>query len=104
MGEEILAIAFVRPEEGQDEATIDVLRDLYDIMTSKNYSRNILYRDAKDSHTLVNLRYWSSEEARHKAHEDPDVHRCWARLGQIAKVELVVERLDEIALGSNAGA
>lgn len=102
MSEEIVAIAFVRPEEGHDEETLHVLQELYGVMTRKNYSRNILYRDANDAHTLVNIRYWSSEEARQKAHEDPEVHRCWARLGQLAKVERVFERLDEVTLGSTA--
>ena len=103
MTEEIVAIAFVRPGEGHDEETIQVLHDLYEVMTRKNYSRNVLYRDAKDLHTYVNLRYWTSEEARQKAHEDPEVHRCWARLGQLATVERVFERLDEVPLGKPAG-
>ncbi len=96
MSQEIFAIAVVRPEEGHQDEVLQILRDLYAVMTKKNYSRNILYRDAKDSTRLVNLRYWTSEDARARAQEDPDVHRCWARLGQVAKVEHVMEELEEI--------
>ncbi len=98
MSQEIFAIAVVRPEEGHEDEVLSVLRDLYAVMTKKNYSRNILYRDAKEPGKLINLRYWTSEEARSRAQEDPDVHRCWARLGQVARVEQVMEHLEEIAL------
>ena len=102
MSQEIFATAVVRPEEGHDEEVLQILRDLYVVMTRKNYSRNILYRDAKDPSRLLNLRYWTSEDARAQAQEDPDVHRLWARLGQVAKVEHVMERLDEIPLESTS--
>ena len=100
MSQEIFAIAVVRPEAGHEEEVMRVLRDLYAVMTQKNYSRNVLYRDAKDPSRLVNLRHWTSEDARTRAQEDPDVHRYWSRLGQVAKVEQVVERLDEVPLAS----
>lgn len=84
---------------------MDILRDLYAVMTKKAYSRNVLYRDRKEPARLLNLRYWTSEEARTRAQEDPDVHRCWARLGQVAQVEQVMEHLDELSMspGSSAG-
>lgn len=93
---EIFAIAVVRPHEGHDQEVLSVLRDLYVVMTEKGYSRNILYRDAKQANRLVNLRYWSSQEARTRAQEDPDVHRCWMRLGQVATVDQVFEELQEV--------
>jgi quinol monooxygenase YgiN len=93
---EIFAIAVVRPEEGHQQEVLDVLRDLYVVMTDKGYSRNVLYRDAKHASRLVNLRYWASAEARTRAQEDPDVHRCWSRLGQVATVEQVFEELEEV--------
>lgn len=98
MSQEIFAIAVVRPEEGHEEEVMEILRELYIVMKKKDYSRNVLYRDAKDPSRLVNLRYWSSEEARSRAQEDPDVHRQWARLGQVAKVENVIESLEEIPM------
>ena len=96
MNHEIFAIAVVKPEDGHQQEVLDVLRDLYVVMTNKGYSRNVLYRDAKHASRLVNLRYWSSAEARTRAQEDPDVHRCWSRLGQVATVEQVFEELEEV--------
>ena len=96
MNDEIFAIAVVRPHAGDEQEVLAVLHDLYEIMSSKGYSRNILYRDVRHESRLVNLRYWSSEEARTRAQEDPDVHRCWQRLGQLATVDQVFEELDEI--------
>lgn len=96
MSEEIFAIAVIKPEEGHDQEVMDILRDLYAVMRRKNYSRNTLYRDRKEPSRLVNFRYWTSDDARTRAQEDPDVHRCWSRLGQVAKVETVMEHLDEI--------
>ena len=102
MSEEIFAIAVVRPAEGREEEVIRVLHDLYVVMTQKNYSRNSLYRDEKDPSRLVNLRYWSSEEARRQAQEDPDVHRQWVRLAEVATVDQVFERLEAVSIGSTA--
>ncbi len=104
MSGEIFAIAVVRPHEGQDRQVISILHDLYAVMTKKNYSRNILYRDEKDATRLVNLRYWTSEQARSEAQEDPDVHRQWVRLADAATVELVFESLVEVPHGSGSAA
>ena len=100
MSQEIFAIAVIQPEEGHEQEVMDILRDLYGVMTRKNYSRNTVYRDRKDPSRLINFRYWTSDEARSRAQEDPDVHRCWARLGQVAKVEFVMEELDEVSFGT----
>ncbi len=104
MSQEIFAIAVVRPQEGHEEEVVDILRDLYAVLAKKNYSRNVLYRDRKEPSKLVNLRYWASEDARTRAQEDPDVHRCWARLGQVAEVEHVMEHLDEISIAAGSPA
>ena len=47
-------------------------------------------------HHYVNLRYWTSEEARAQAHEDPEVHRFWARLGLLMNMLKVYERLERV--------
>ena len=104
MTNEIFAIAVVRPHEGHEHEVIGILHDLYDVMTRKKYSRNVLYRDEKDASRLVNLRYWTSESARSEAQEDPDVHRQWVRLAETATVELVFECLVEIPVGSGSAA
>jgi quinol monooxygenase YgiN len=101
MAQEILAIAYIRPNEGHEQETVDLLRELFAVLTRKNYSRDRLFRDAGDSSRLVGLRFWTSEEARAAAHEDPDVHKFWMRLGQVCQVEYVIERLEEIS-GSTA--
>jgi quinol monooxygenase YgiN len=93
---ELLSIAYIRADEGKEEELLPLLTELYGLMSRKGYSRDLLYRDAKDPGRLVNLRYWASEEMRDEAHEDPEVHRMWQRLGQISKVEAVVEKLDAI--------
>lgn len=98
MSQEIFAIAVIKPEEGHEQEVMQILRDLYAVMTRKHYSRNTVYRDRKDTGRLINFRYWTSEAARAEAQEDPEVHRCWARLGQAAKVEYVMEHLDEVTL------
>ncbi len=103
MRPEVLSIAFVRPEEGKEEECLAVLWDLYRVLQRKNYSRDVLYRDKNDPRLLVNLRYWKSPAARDQAHEDPEVHRHWSRLGQLCRVELVREELESISVSGIAG-
>jgi hypothetical protein len=93
---ELVSIAYVRPAEGNERQTLDILSELYTLLRNKNYCRDLLYRDAKDHRRLINLRYWRSEEARQEAHEDPEVHRLWQRLSEVANVEGVIEKLELI--------
>lgn len=92
---ELLSIAYIWPEAGKDEETVQVLTELYSLLSRKGYSSDLLYRDAKNDR-LVNLRYWKSEETRQQAQEDPEVHRLWQRLAAVCRVDGVVERLEEI--------
>ncbi len=66
----------------------------------KGYGRDLLYRDRE--HHYVFFRYWKSEEARRSAQEDPDMLRCWAKLGNEIQIVKVYETLSEIFLGKNA--
>ncbi|MFI5087847.1 MAG: antibiotic biosynthesis monooxygenase [Terriglobales bacterium] len=91
---ELVSIAYVRPAEGNEQQTLEILADLYTLLRKKNYSRDLLYRDAKDHRRLINLRYWRSEEARQEAQEDPEVHRLWQSLSEVSKVEGVIEKLE----------
>ncbi len=93
---ELVSIAYVRPAEGKEEETLEILAELYILLRKKNYSRDLLYRDATVRRRLVNLRYWRSEEARAEAHEDSEVHRLWQRLAEVSKVEGVIEELELI--------
>ena len=94
---ELVALAIFTPHEGQEAEVLRVLADLYTVLRSKGYSRDLLFRDRKHGHRLLNLRYWASEEARRSAHEDPDVHRFWATLGNLCTMEVVYEVLDPLA-------
>ena len=94
--DELVALAYVRPNEGKEHETVSVLGELYNLMLRKNYSRDLLYRDPKDYGRLVHLRHWASAEARDEAHEDPEVHRLWQRLSEVSRVEGVHERLEVI--------
>jgi len=96
---EVFSLAVIKPHDGMREECLRVLRDLYALLGRKHYSRDLLYEDARDHRRLINFRYWSSEEAREEAHEDPDVHRLWAELGRLCEVEQVYERLEEVPQG-----
>jgi quinol monooxygenase YgiN len=96
MNHEILAIAVIRPFEGQEEELLHVLRDLHRLLKSKNYSLDVLYRDAKDPGRFFNFRYWLSDETRRAAFEDADVQRFWQKLGTLCEAEKVYEQLIEV--------
>ena len=81
---------------GMDAASLATIRELNAIVSSKGYGRDLLYRSG-DSHYML-LRYWNSEQARRTALEDPDLLRCWARLGNEIEILKVYERLEEIGL------
>jgi quinol monooxygenase YgiN len=100
----LVSIAYVRPAEGNEQQTLEILADLYTLLRKKNYSRDLLYRDAKDHRRLINLRYWRSEEARQEAQEDPEVHRLWQSLSEVSKVEGVIEKLELVEGAWSAGA
>jgi quinol monooxygenase YgiN len=96
MSQEILAIAIWKPFPDMEAASLTTLRELIAILAAKGYSRDLLYRD-KDGHYVL-LRYWKSEEARRDAQEDPEVQRCWAKLGNEIQILKVYERLENVPL------
>ncbi len=96
MPQEILSVAVWEPVPEQEAASLATLRELTAIVTAKGYGRDMLYRD-RESH-YVFLRYWKSEEARRAAQEDPDMLRCWARLGNEIKILKVYETLSEVPM------
>jgi hypothetical protein len=96
MAQEILSIAIYEPVPGQEEASLATMRDLVGVLTERSYSRDTLYRDGKGQYVL--FRWWASEATRHAAHEDPDVLRCWAKLGNEIRVIKVYEKLEEVNL------
>jgi len=77
-------------------AILETFRDLMLIVSAKAYGHDLLYRD-RESHYIF-LRYWKSEDARRQAQEDPDMLRCWARLGNQIQIVKIYETLSEVAL------
>lgn len=96
MSQEYLSIAIWEPLAGMESASLATMRELNLIVSRKGYGRDLLYRGG-DSHYLL-LRYWNSEQARSSAQEDPEILRCWARLGNEIKILKVYEKLEEVGV------
>jgi hypothetical protein len=96
MSQEYLSIAIWEPLPDMEAASLETIRELNAIVSRKRYGRDLLYRSG-DSHYVL-LRYWNSEQARSDAQEDPEVLRCWARLGNEIKILKVYEKLEEIGV------
>jgi quinol monooxygenase YgiN len=97
MDHEFLAIAIIRAHHGRTEDVLELLRKFYAMLAAKEYCRDELFHSDKDPECLVNLRYWKNDEARREAAEDPDVHRYWHALSEIATVEKVYEQLRQLS-------
>jgi hypothetical protein len=93
--QEILSVAVWKPVPGMQAESLATWRKLSAILTQKGYGRDLLYRD-REGHYLL-LRYWKSEDARGAAQEDPDLLRCWARLGNEIEIVRVYETLGEVS-------
>ncbi len=93
MSQEYLSVAIWDPLPGMEAASLATIRELGAIIAKKAYGRDLLYHSG-DSYVL--LRYWDSEQARLNAHEDPEMLRCWARLGNEIQIVKVFEKLEEV--------
>jgi hypothetical protein len=96
MNDSILSIAVMEPFPGCEEEFLTVLHELYTLMQRKAYSENTLLRNRLDPPHYINVRRWNSVQAREDAHEDPEVHQYWARLGHLCFMRRVHEILDEV--------
>jgi hypothetical protein len=94
MSQEYLSIAVWEPLPGMETASLSTVRELNAIVANKGYGRDLLYRSG-DSHYVL-LRYWNSDRARATAQEDPEMIRCWARLGNEIQILKVYEKLEEV--------
>ena len=94
MPQEILSVAVWEPLPEMEADALRTFQQLTAIVAGKGYGRDLLYRD-HDSH-YVFLRYWTSEDSRRAAQEDPDMLRCWARLGNEIQTVKVYETLAEV--------
>ncbi|MGA8212763.1 MAG: hypothetical protein WB799_04170 [Candidatus Sulfotelmatobacter sp.] len=95
MSQEFLSLAIWEPLPGMEAASLTTIRELNAIVSSKGYGRDLLYRSG-DSHYML-LRYWNSDQARSTAQEDPELLRCWARLGNEIQILKVYEKLEEVS-------
>jgi hypothetical protein len=96
MPEEILSVALWEPNPQMEATALATFHELTSIVAAKGYGRDHLYREG--DHHYVFLRYWKSEEARRTAQEDPDMLRCWAKLGNEIQIVKVYERLSAVPL------
>src|ERR1700686_5074152 len=94
MDQEILSVAVWEPGPAMEAASLLTIRELSSIVAAKGYGRDMLYRDREQHYVF--LRYWKSAEARSAAQEDPDMLRCWARLGNEIQIVKVYETLTEV--------
>jgi hypothetical protein len=96
MPQEILSVAVWEPVAGMEAESLATVRELIAILSSKGYSRDLLYRDGESHYVL--LRYWKSAESRLAAQEDPEMQRCWAKLGNEIQIVKVYEQLESLPL------
>ena len=89
-------MAVYEPLPDMEAASLGTMRELIAIFSRKGYSRDRLYHDNEAHYVL--LRYWASEASRRAAQEDPEVLRCWARLGNEIRIVKVYETLENIPL------
>jgi len=94
LAHEVLSVAVWEPLPEMEPAALATLHELRSILAAKGYGRDLLYRD-RESHYVL-LRYWKSEESRRTAQEDPDMLRCWARLGNEIQIVKVYETLSQV--------
>jgi hypothetical protein len=92
---EILSVAVYEPLPGHERDSLETMGLLLKILFAAGFSRDFLY---KEDSQYVLLRYWKSEEARRAAHEDPEVQRCWAKLGNEIRIVKVFEVLEKVEL------
>ena len=89
-------MAIYEPLPDKEAASLATIRELIAILSRKGYSRDRLYHSGEAQYIL--LRYWTSEESRRAAQEDPEVLRCWARLGNEIRIVKVYETLESVPL------
>lgn len=95
MSQEFLSVAIWEPLPGMEAVSLATVRELGALVESKGYGRDLLYRGGFQ---YVLLRYWNSEQARSAALEDPELLRCWARLGNEIQTLKVYEKLEEVGV------
>jgi hypothetical protein len=96
MKESIRSMAILKAHAGRETELLAFLREFYTMMFTKQYSRDMLFRDLKQPGVLVHIRIWLSDEARNSAVHDPDVHRYWMKLPELATMTTIHEELEPV--------
>lgn len=96
MSEQIRSMAIMKPHPGKESELVEFLSEFYTMMNTKQYSRDMLFRDLKQPGVLVHVRIWLSNEARDSAVHDPDVHHYWMKLPELGTITTICEELDPI--------
>jgi len=99
MSQEFLSVAIWDPLPGMEEASLSTIREISAIIAKNTYGRDFLYRSGQ---SYVLLRYWNSEQSRQTAYEDPEMLRCWARLGNEIQTIKVFEKLEAVTAEKRA--
>jgi len=94
MAQEILSVAIWEPIPDHESAALETFHELTSIVSRKGYARDHLYRDGEQHYVF--MRYWKSEDSRRAAQEDPEMLRCWAKLGNEIQIVKVYETLTEV--------
>jgi hypothetical protein len=89
-------MAILQPHEGKEQELLAFLREFYTMMYTKQYSRDMLFRDQKKPGVFVHVRIWLSDEARDSAMQDPDVHHYWITLPEIGTITTIYEELEPV--------
>src|SRR6266550_1059619 len=96
MAQKILSLAIYELVPAKKKPSLATLPVLVAGLAVRGYSRDTLYRDGAGHYVL--FRWWASEAMRQAAHEDADVLRCWAKLGNEIRVIKIYETLDEVSM------
>ena len=96
MKDSIRSMAILKAHPGKEPELLAFLREFYTMMYTKQYSRDMLFRDLKQPDVFVHIRIWLSDEARDSAVQDPDVHRYWMKLPELGTITTIYEELEPI--------
>ena len=89
-------MAILKAHPGKEPELLAFLREFYSMMYSKQYSRDMLFKDLKQPGVFVHIRIWLSDDARETAVEDPDVHHYWMKLPELGTITTIYEELQPI--------
>ena len=61
MRDPIRSMAILKPHPGKEPELLAFLREFYGLMYTKQYSRDMLFRDQKKPGVFVHVRIWLSD-------------------------------------------